>query len=387
MARRTPVGVIDGSDSSGTGSYNLTHPAAPNDRQNVSDAYALGILADADTVAYKVSDDQTSGTSLDYEYGIGTLSSSGQVLSRDTILESSNGGIGGSKVNWTPGGERTVTIVVGDIVVADNNGSEFDPATFATNLGLPRLAASNTFTSNQVVDRSSFPGLLDLGSDQALANDNIGGIRFFGHDDAGNNHFYAQILAHIGDPANGSERGYIKFRLTNTGSNQDLLQLDHDGTLKNPASGNKYDAFPSGQQLTSHTVPPAGWSRVNVAGERVVKLAESGDTVGATGGSWTVSGLSGSTTVNNHTLTINEMPSHDHPSSADGSNRSYLRRDGTTNLLGLDGGSELREDYQSDGQVGAQGGGAGHNHTASTSVSSNGTWRPAYRISCIIEKD
>jgi hypothetical protein len=72
--------------TTGTGSYTLSGAA--------TGFQAFSVIGDGNTTYYTVTD----GT--DWEVGIGTYTSSGTTLSRDTILESSNSG---SAVNWGAG--------------------------------------------------------------------------------------------------------------------------------------------------------------------------------------------------------------------------------------------------------------------------------------------
>ena len=86
--------------TTGTGSYTLG--SSLDKYQDFSDGFS-----DADVVAYSVSD------SDDFEVGIGTLSSSATVLSRDTILASSNSG---AAVSW-PAGTKEISCVMPAVVL------------------------------------------------------------------------------------------------------------------------------------------------------------------------------------------------------------------------------------------------------------------------------
>jgi hypothetical protein len=130
---------------------------------------------------------------------------------------------------------------------------------------------------------------------------------------------------------------------------------------------------PSGTRLLlGNASVPTGWSIVASLADKTILTTSTASEIDDTGGSWTVSGLSGSTTVGGHALTIAEMPAHDHASPGDfgfyvgmasaGSRATAAA--GTTNS------------YLS--PTASTGGGASHSHTASTSVSSSGAWRPAY---------
>ena len=130
-------------------------------------------------------------------------------------------------------------------------------------------------------------------------------------------------------------------------------------------------AFASGVRIAGfdQDTAPTGWTRKNVTGERLIKLAGSGDVAQTEAGSWTVAGI----TVDSHVLTTPEMPAHTHD----------------ITLLTLFTGSATSEvAYGSLSPSGTKtttstGGGGGHVH----GFTSDGTWRPANRIIIIAQKD
>lgn len=113
---------------------------------------------------------------------------------------------------------------------------------------------------------------------------------------------------------------------------------------------------------------PTGWTKSIAINDRVIQIT-SGSDGGTTGGSWTISGLD----VLDHTLSINEIPSHDHRTGP------YIQADesfahgevsaGTGSGL-AGGGSGAR----SEGLTSNTGGSDPHDH----GISSAGTWRPAH---------
>ena len=130
-------------------------------------------------------------------------------------------------------------------------------------------------------------------------------------------------------------------------------------------------AFASGVRIAGfdQDAAPTGWTRKNVTGERLIKLARSGDTAQTEAGTWTVGGI----TVDSHVLITTEMPAHTHD----------------ITLLALFTGSGTNEvAYGALSPFGTKtttstGGGGGHIH----GLTSDGTWRPANRIIIIAQKD
>ena len=92
------------------------------------------------------------------------------------------------------------------------------------------------------------------------------------------------------------------------------------------------------------------------------------DTVGETGGS--ANSPSVSSTTGSHALTINEMPSHNHPSESGGGALNYLPNGGNPNFTW--GGGGLGGKYGVD----AQGGGAGHTHSVTNGTTTNANYQP-----------
>jgi hypothetical protein len=122
--------------------------------------------------------------------------------------------------------------------VAFSNNSAFT-AKFTTagfQLGAGTAAAQlhlfSTDTTDQVIIENSDAGL-DTAPDVVLyrnsaspaANDNLGNIEFRGEDDGGNTHAYAQILAQISNPANGSEAGILDLMSSSAGAIASRIRL------------------------------------------------------------------------------------------------------------------------------------------------------------------
>ena len=133
--------------------------------------------------------------------------------------------------------------------------------------------------------------------------------------------------------------------------------------------------FPSGTKLGGfyQDTAPEGWVILNTLNDKlmfVTKGSAAGGQAGGTvhpAGSWTISGFDAN--VGNHTLTINEIPSHYH------SFTTYQIGAGVGNLGTFN--HYLNPVGVNTSNVG---GGQAHNHPM---ASQNGTWRPA-AYCCII---
>ena len=104
---------------------------------------SFAAIGDGNTTYYVITDN------ADWEVGIGTYTSSGTTLSRDTILESSNSG---SAVNWGAGVKDVfVTYPAERSVYTDGAGTAITPAT-ASVLGVSSGGTgASTLTANNVI--------------------------------------------------------------------------------------------------------------------------------------------------------------------------------------------------------------------------------------------
>ena len=127
--------VKETSTTTGTGTFTLAGA--------VTGFQSFSVIGNGNTTYYTI----TNGT--DWEVGIGTYTSSGTTLSRDTILESSNAG---SAVNWGAGSKDVfVTYPAERSVYTDGAGTAITPAT-ASVLGVASGGTgANTLTSNNVI--------------------------------------------------------------------------------------------------------------------------------------------------------------------------------------------------------------------------------------------
>lgn len=201
------------------------------------------------------------------------------------------------------------------------------------------------------------------------------------------------------------------------------------GAVQTAVLGGSADALvaPAGTKLVFYQASaPTGWTQDVAVNDQVLKVVSG--TGGGTGGSWTISGV----TVDNHTLTVSQMPAHDHGgssgSTAPGTNttgshghtgsansagahtHSYSRPFETAlsgggtpavwraTLTSVNTGSAGAHTHSlsinSNGShshtvdshihsISSQGGGTAHNH----GVTADGTWRPSHIDVIVAEKD
>src|SRR6056297_238640 len=146
------------------------------------------------------------------------------------------------------------------------------------------------------------------------------------------------------------------------------------------SSSTKFEvgAIPSGtKMLFKQGSAPTGWTFASEDNDKVLINTGVESSGGDIGGAWTISGLSG--TVEEHTLTISEMPHHRHLAGlVNGDDKLFVYGGTSEDAPGaahndIDQRSETvdRQPYTS-----FSGGGNSHNHGAS--VSHDGSWRPAH---------
>ena len=109
--------VQETSTTTGTGTFTLAGA--------VSGFQSFSVIGNANTTYYAI----VGGT--EWEVGLGTYTSSGTLLSRDTILESSNGG---TAVNFSAGTKNVfVTYPAEESVYQDATGTAYAPQFAASN--------------------------------------------------------------------------------------------------------------------------------------------------------------------------------------------------------------------------------------------------------------
>lgn len=137
---------------------------------------------------------------------------------------------------------------------------------------------------------------------------------------------------------------------------------------------------PVGTRMVVHqAAAPAGWTNAADYNDRVLMAVSAG--AGGGSGSWIISGISAA----NHTLTINQIPTHNHGGGDHGHNlKAANDAQAGGNDDSLTGAATVVGGYiwNSGPIIQSQGGNQSHGHT----VSSNGTWRPLSANVLIIVK-
>lgn len=124
--------VQETSTTTGTGTFTLAGA--------VTGFQSFSVIGNANTTYYAI----VMGS--EWEVGLGTYTSSGTTLSRDTVLESSNSG---NKVNFSAGTKNVfVTYPAEEAVYQDANGTAIAPQLSASN-GLVENA--NTVSANYTI--------------------------------------------------------------------------------------------------------------------------------------------------------------------------------------------------------------------------------------------
>lgn len=133
---------------------------------------SFAAIGDGNTTYYAITD----GT--DWEVGIGTYTSSGTTLSRDTILSSSNSG---SAVNWGAGSKDVfvtypagyaVNNISGSTAIAIGEGS-YAAGPYGLAIGDGAYAIASTSIAFGATALSSFAGAIAIGAAEAIGENSI----------------------------------------------------------------------------------------------------------------------------------------------------------------------------------------------------------------------
>lgn len=128
-------------------------------------------------------------------------------------------------------------------------------------------------------------------------------------------------------------------------------------------------SFPSGTKMVFfQAAPPPGWTQDTSVHDYMLRAVSTTVDGGLTGGTWTMSGIS----VDDHVLTLDEIPAHSHGYTAPNQD----------NLIVVDASGNFYYNTVS-ASTDTAGGGEGHSHP----VTSDGSWRPAYANVIIATKD
>jgi hypothetical protein len=150
----------------------------------------------------------------EWEVGIGTYTSSGTTLSRDTVLSSSNSG---SATNFSSG---TKDVFCGYPAGKAVNKDANDDVTLET-LSITNTTTNDSLALTTTEDSSTAAPVISLkrNSSSPADGDYIGQIKFKGENDADQEVVYAKITGKTSDVTDTTEDGLIEFALRKAGSN------------------------------------------------------------------------------------------------------------------------------------------------------------------------
>ncbi len=362
------------STTSGTGT--LTLGSTPNGFQPFS------TIGDGNTTYYTI----VNGSTGDFEVGIGTYTLSGDTLSRDTVLASSNSG---NLVNFNADSKDVFVVypaeraVFTDVVQTLTNKTISGANNTLSNIPNSATTATSANTNSTIVARDA-SGNFSAGTITA----NLSGNATTSSSTTGNAATATTLatgrtISITGDLTytSGSFNGSANVTGTGTLANSGVaagtytfstVTVDAKGRVTSASSGAAPEAFPSGTaMLFAQTAAPTGWTKSTAHDNKALRVvsgtASSGGSVAFTTAfaSQAVSGTVGATTATNlattvggtvgsTTLTIAQIPSHNH------SNRR-----GDQNWNSGSGNSNWGNSFGL--TTGSTGGGGSHNHSFSGS--------------------
>lgn len=363
----TPCVTKDTTTTSGTGTLTLDNTTGTGYR-TPKEANTQGVLPTGSTVSYQIYDSTRAGSHpklLEKGSGVWADSGGGGTLTRPPgNVRQPAGGI------ISLDGNQVDVLLVTDPLERDANGADvLDASAFLANVGGAELTAGNLFAgATQVMEINT------AGTQQVLRTRN----RSAGS--SANRVAWSQVVLNgsgaqreglflksgLTNLSAGSEEGIIELQTYVAGTLSTVLKLTGAGSEVDnltDSSAVPYDKFPSGTELIFCTTPPAGWTRQNETLSRVLRMAKSGETIGAVGSGRDI--FSGYVTQG-HTLTVSEMPAHAHEAG--------------TALGGTSGATAgVPATYVSSGVTTSQtGGGGSHSHDILS---------PHYVIACRASKD
>lgn len=344
--------VLVVAEANGTNNFVLSDPASQGPHRTDVQAVADGSLSNGEEVHYEAWRTTTEGDA-EFERGHGIYTSSTRTIARTAGNVRDGSGGPGVLVDFGLSGQMDV------LFLPPLDGSDIPSsahATFASNLGLPRLSASNTFAndSGQILSGSATEAFSGL----TLRNDNTGSLnnrsiqRFQLKDDAGSIVIANRLESRLSTITAGSTES--RFDIYGMVAGVIGLAVRVQGQTLQDGSGNQFIAAASGAVLLSESIW-TGWTAGYATDNRLIRLAQSGDTLGGQAGagdpfsSWS---------TEDYTLQISEIPSHTHTQRVDngigGGGSTFPTR--TLSSAGA----------INDGQTDSAGGGDPHAHTIAT---------------------
>lgn len=359
MARRTPGLVQMITTTTGNGPYFLANPSpALTGKRTIADAVADSSLANGDQIIYCIKDTTALPTGKLMEVGIGTINTTTLVLTVVNVIERSaalaSGGGWGS-------GQRDVIISppVASITAFTDFQNVFTVAQFikATYLEFHVTPGNNDWIR---IERTGIVGSIAMASEKVakealqIQNGWLGSGTAAGE---------TLIDFYVGEYT-----ALIRaLRIRESGALEAFSSLQLGGVLTGVTTitdntSRKAVFYPTGGVVKQpfNSAPPTGWTRINTVGDVLFKFATAAEAPGATGGAWPISGL----TADGHALVDSELSSHNH-----GVGDVALAASGVDISVITPGGGF----FQSTTTVGAD---EPHTHP----ISSNGLWRPPYKV-------
>ena len=218
-------------------------------------SFAEAGIANSDTVNYVIVDGDN------FEMGIGTYTSAGTTLSRDTVVVSKISGVSGTtKLTLSGSAEAFLSPGAADIAFVD---------------------VANTFTQTQSIvstDAGSAAGpLFDLYRDSAspAANDILGKMTFYGRNSAASKLAYSSIQAELLNVTAGSENSYLVFNNNYSGTERTNLELYGNGYALAQSSVTNRPSWEF-YNFTADATPPS----IVFSKDRAGSIVQSGDDIG-----------------------------------------------------------------------------------------------------------